>query len=135
LGLAVEVLAGALVGGAVSDKLAARNWGNLVVALRPSALTGDARGFAARVAELLARVKAAATLPGVGEVLLPGERGDRAAGLSVCLPAHPLGSHGGSERRPVVRSASGRDARAAAKNTQASRVRCERQLRRSGFEV
>ena len=40
LALMVELLAGPLVGAAVADKLAERNWGNLVVALDPG-LMGD----------------------------------------------------------------------------------------------
>jgi hypothetical protein len=77
----VEVLGGALAGGAVEDKAAARNWGSLVIALDPAAL-GDAAAFRRRVSALLRRVKAARKAPGVDDILLPGERSLRAAGIA-----------------------------------------------------
>ncbi|KAJ9512528.1 hypothetical protein QJQ45_018970 [Haematococcus lacustris] len=76
LGIMVELLAGPLVGAAVSDKLQEANWGNLVVAVDP-ALLGDPQVIKLRVRAVLDRVKGAARLPGVEEILLPGERGDR----------------------------------------------------------
>jgi len=78
LGLIVELLAGPLAGAAVKDKAAARNWGNLVLAVDP-ALLGSAEEFRNRVADVLARVKAAPCLPGVRHIALPGERGDTLA--------------------------------------------------------
>ena len=76
-------MGGALAGGAVVDKLAARNWGSLVLALDPARL-GDPADFGRRVTALLQRVKAARKAPGVDEILLPGERSLRQAGA--CLP-------------------------------------------------
>jgi len=78
LALMVELLAGPLVGAAVVDKLEERNWGNLVVAIDPG-LLGDREAIAQRVQVVLDRVKNATRLPGVSEILLPGERGDRMA--------------------------------------------------------
>ncbi|KAI8467050.1 MAG: Malate/L-lactate dehydrogenase, partial [Monoraphidium minutum] len=74
LALMVELLAGPLVGAAVADKLEAKNWGNLVLAIDPD-LLGDRDAIRARTQAVLDRVKAAPRLPGVDEILLPGERG------------------------------------------------------------
>lgn len=78
LGLMVELLAGSLAGAAVLDKAAARDWGNLIVALDPEIL-GPANEFKARVDTVLSRVKSAPTQPGVASLQLPGERGDALA--------------------------------------------------------
>ena len=82
----VELLAGALVGGAVHDKAASRNWGCLVAALDP-AMMGDAAGFEERVRQTLARVKGARREADVSEILVPGERGYREAGPCFCKRA------------------------------------------------
>ena len=74
LALVVELLAGPLVGAAVSDKMATKNWGNLIVAIDPNLLGQE--DFQRRAAEVTSRVKAAKKAPGVDEILLPGERGD-----------------------------------------------------------
>lgn len=47
----VEILGGALAGGAVEEKLASRNWGSLVLALDP-ALAGDGDVAAFQVGRL-----------------------------------------------------------------------------------
>eukprot|EP01065_Artemidia_motanka_P035907 TRINITY_DN4380_c0_g1_i3.p1 TRINITY_DN4380_c0_g1~~TRINITY_DN4380_c0_g1_i3.p1 ORF type:complete len:854 (+),score=286.12 TRINITY_DN4380_c0_g1_i3:59-2563(+) len=78
LALMVELLAGALTGAAVEGKKAARSWGNLVICLNPS-LLGGAEALAGRVETVLRRMKGARRLPGVSEITLPGERGDRLA--------------------------------------------------------
>lgn len=88
----VELLSGALVGAAVRDKRSARNWGNLVVALDP-AMLGDPAEAQARVQDVLERVKGAARLPGVAEVLLPGERGDRVAAQRTASGLTPVESN------------------------------------------
>lgn len=74
LALIVELLAGPLVGAAVADKMSEKNWGNLVIAVDPS-LLGQGE-FEKRAAAVTARVKGAKRMPGVNEILLPGERGD-----------------------------------------------------------
>ena len=89
LGLIVELLAGPLAGAAVADKAKARDWGNLVVAVDPE-LLGPAPEFAQRVAAVLARVKAAPRQPGVDEIMLPGERGDRLASGRLASGRMPL---------------------------------------------
>lgn len=66
------------MGAAVADKMAAKNCGNLVIAIDPSLLT-DPATFTARVTQVLDRVKAAERLPGVPEIFLPGERSAAAA--------------------------------------------------------
>jgi cystathionine beta-lyase len=73
LALMVEILAGPLVGAAVLDKAAAGDWGNLVIALDPG-LLGPPPEFAAKVEQLLHRVKSAPRLAGVDAIQLPGER-------------------------------------------------------------
>lgn len=47
----VELLAGPLVGAAVADKLASKNWGNLVLAIDP-ALLGDSADIAQRMQQV-----------------------------------------------------------------------------------
>ena len=90
LALLVEILGGALAGGAVEAKVAARNWGSLVAAVDPAAL-GDAAAFRARVSALLRRVKAARRAPGVSEIRLPGENSEELAGAPrVSLVPFPL---------------------------------------------
>lgn len=76
LALMVEILTGPLVGASftgIGDT--ATNWGNLVFVIDPEMLT-DRKEFAKNVSALAARVKATKKLPGVKEILLPGERGD-----------------------------------------------------------
>ncbi len=79
LSLMVEILTGPLVGTSFTGiGETATNWGNLVIAIDPEMLT-DRKAFAHNVAALAAKVKATKKLPGVKEILLPGERGDRLA--------------------------------------------------------
>lgn len=78
LGLIVELLGGSLVGAAARDKAAARDWGNLVIAIDPG-LLGPPAAFQARVRAVLQRVKAAPALAGCAPPRLPGERGDALA--------------------------------------------------------
>ena len=73
LALMVELLAGPLVGAAHVNKLSAKNWGNLVVAIHPS-LLGDAGLFYKSAGEVLDRVRNADKLPGVNEIVIAGQR-------------------------------------------------------------
>lgn len=73
LALMVELLAGPLVGAAHMDKLSAKNWGNLVIAVHPSML-GDAKTFYKSAGEVLQRVQNADKLPGVKEIIIPGSK-------------------------------------------------------------
>lgn len=77
LALMVEILTGPLVGASftgIGDT--ATNWGNLIIVIDPEMLT-DRKEFARNVSALAARVKATKKLPGVTEIFMPGERGDR----------------------------------------------------------
>lgn len=77
LALMVEILTGPLVGASftgIGDT--ATNWGNLVFVIDPEML-GDRKEFAKNISALATRVKATKKLPGVKEILLPGERGDK----------------------------------------------------------
>lgn len=80
IALMIELLAGPLVGGAVQDKLGSRNLGNLMIALDPSTM-GDPPAILHNVDLMLGRVKGARRAAGVEEIMLPGERGNRLAGL------------------------------------------------------
>ena len=77
LALIVEVLTRPLVG-AIRDEAGKKlDWGNLVFAIDPELLADDLASFQAGVSDLLTRVKRLKRLPGVEEILAPGERGDR----------------------------------------------------------
>ena len=77
LALIVEILTRPLVGTTPDENGSKRDWGNLLFAIDPQLLADDLAGFQARVSELIARVKRLKRLPGVDEILTPGERGDR----------------------------------------------------------
>jgi L-2-hydroxycarboxylate dehydrogenase (NAD+) len=79
LALMVEILTGPLVGAAfagLGDSW--HNWGNLILVLDPELLV-DGEAFKRDVDRLIEEVKGAKKLPGVAEIHLPGERGDRLA--------------------------------------------------------
>jgi LDH2 family malate/lactate/ureidoglycolate dehydrogenase len=79
IALMVELLAGALTGGAMENKGPARNWGSLIIALDP-AVFGTLEEFQANANLMVQRVKNAKVLPDHSEgdcVMLPGERGDQ----------------------------------------------------------
>ncbi len=77
LALIVEVLTRPLVGASRKDDGTKLDWGNLVFAIDPELLADDLANFQDGVSELMARVKNLKPLPGVEEILVPGERGDR----------------------------------------------------------
>ena len=77
LALIVETLTRPLVGARRKDDGAKLDWGNLVFAIDPELLADDLTTFQEGVSDLLRRVKQLKTLPGVDEILTPGERGDR----------------------------------------------------------
>lgn len=77
LSLIVEVLTGPLVGASfVGFGDPKHDCGNLALAINPALLI-DADAFKADVERLTTRVKAAKRLPGVDEIFIPGERGDK----------------------------------------------------------
>src|SRR3990167_8500109 len=76
LSLIVEILTGPLVGASftgIGDT--EKNWGNLVIAIDPELLTNK-KQFKENVSVLIEKVKNTKKLPGVKEILIPGERGD-----------------------------------------------------------
>lgn len=77
LALIIEVLTRPLVGASRDSDGKKLDWGNLVFAIDPELLADDLASFRAGVSDLLARVKGLKRLPGVDEILSPGERGDR----------------------------------------------------------
>jgi L-2-hydroxycarboxylate dehydrogenase (NAD+) len=76
LSLIVELLTGTLVGTTRGDDGKKTDWGNLILLIDPELLV-DGGTFEARASQLVERVKAAKRLPGVDEILIPGERGNR----------------------------------------------------------
>lgn len=77
LALIVEILTRPLVGAIRKEDGKKYDWGNLVFAIDPKLLTDDLTTFQTGASDLIARVKELAPLPGVDEILAPGERGDR----------------------------------------------------------
>ena len=77
LALIVEILTRPLVGAERKDDGTKHDWGNLVFAIDPELLADDLETFQAGVSDLIERLKARKKLPGVDEILVPGERGDK----------------------------------------------------------
>jgi LDH2 family malate/lactate/ureidoglycolate dehydrogenase len=77
LALIIEALTRPLVGATRDEGGKKLDWGNLVFAIDPELLADDLSSFQAGVSDLLARVKRLKRLPGVDEILAPGERGDQ----------------------------------------------------------
>ncbi len=77
LAMMVQMLTGPLVGSYFTGfGDVANNWGgHLVLAINPS-LFGDLSSFRNGVAQMVGKVKATRKLPGVQEILVPGERGN-----------------------------------------------------------
>jgi L-2-hydroxycarboxylate dehydrogenase (NAD+) len=76
LALLVEVLTHPLVS-TTQDKYGHKSdWGNLLIAIDPELLV-DGDTFTERTSNLVQRLKDAQRLPGIDEILIPGERGDR----------------------------------------------------------
>ena len=76
LALLVEVLTHPLVSTTKDDQGYKTDWGNLVIVIDPELLV-DGDTFAERTSHLIQRLKDARRLPGIDEILVPGERGDR----------------------------------------------------------
>lgn len=76
LALLIEVLTHPLVATNPDENGHKSDWGNLLLVLGPELLV-DGNTFAERTSNLVQQLKAAQRLPGVDEILVPGERGDR----------------------------------------------------------
>lgn len=76
LAMIIEVLTRALLGIKRDEAGQKTDWGNLVLVIDPGLLTEQGT-FNALVDELVGRVKGTKRLPGVDEILVPGERGNR----------------------------------------------------------
>ncbi len=76
LALLVEVLTHPLVSTTQDEKGHKTDWGSLLLVIDPELLV-DGNTFAERTAGLVKRLKEAQRLPGIDEILVPGERGDR----------------------------------------------------------
>jgi len=101
LALMVELLAGPLVGAAHVNKLAAKNWGNLVIAIHPS-LLGDAATFYKNAGEVLERVRCAERLPGVDKIVIAGEMEAAKAAARVAEGTLPIESNMLAELRAMA---------------------------------
>jgi len=113
LALMVELLAGPLVGAAHMNKLAAKNWGNLVVAINP-AMLGEPAKFYKAAGEVLDRVRTAEKLPGVSEIVLPGQRESALAAARVRDGSVPLERNMLAELRVLAANYEAASARAPA---------------------
>lgn len=84
LSMMVQILAGPLVGASftgIGD--VTNNWsGHLVLAVDPE-LLGGTEALKAGVTQLVAKVKATKKLPGVSEILIPSERGNKMTKLAL----------------------------------------------------
>ena len=79
LALIVEILAGPLIGARFSGlEKTGTGRGDLILAIDPEVLT-NRDTFREQVSQLVGKVKDSKKLPGVDEILVPGERGDRLA--------------------------------------------------------
>lgn len=76
LGFMVTAFTGPLVGAAFAGIGERGDWGNLVMAIDPE-LLGDHKEFKKNVSSLAQKVKATKKLPGVKEIFLPSERGNK----------------------------------------------------------
>ncbi len=109
LALIVEVLTRPLVGAIRQEDGKKLDWGNLVFAIDPELLADDLAAFQTGASDLLARIKRLARLPGVDEILAPGERGDRINERNVAAGAVELDERVWRELRDVAASADNAD--------------------------
>ena len=76
LALLVEVLTHPLVSTSPDETGHKTDWGNLLLVIDPELLV-EGNTFVERTTGLVQRLKDAQKLPGIDEILVPGERGDR----------------------------------------------------------
>ncbi len=109
LALIVETLTRPLVGATRKEDGTKLDWGNLVFAIDPELLADDLETFQAGVSDLLSRVKQLKKLPGVDEILVPGERGDRVFERNTAASALDLDERVWRELNEVAGSADNAD--------------------------
>ena len=109
LALIVETLTRPLVGAARKEDGTKLDWGNLVFAIDPELLADDLETFRDGVDDLLNRVKRLKRLPGVDEILVPGERGDRVQAQILAAGALDLDDRVWRELNEVADSADNAD--------------------------
>ena len=109
LALIVETLTRPLVGATRKEDGTKLDWGNLVFAIDPELLADDLETFQAGVSDLLNRVKQLKKLPGVDEILTPGERGDRIFERNTAAGALDLDDRVWRELQEVADSADNAD--------------------------
>ena len=109
LALIVETLTRPLVGATRKEDGTKLDWGNLVFAIDPELLADDLETFLAGVSDLLSRVKQLKKLPGVDEILTPGERGDRVFERNTAAGALDLDERVWRELNEVADSADNAD--------------------------
>jgi len=79
LSMMVQILTGPLVAASftgIGDT--ANSWGNLIYAIDPSLLV-DNETFKSQVTQMVEKVKSTKKIPGVDEIFVPGEKGNRLA--------------------------------------------------------
>lgn len=79
LSMMVQILTGPLVAASftgIGDT--ANSWGNLIYVIDPSLLV-DTKTFRLQVSQMVEKVKSTKKMPGVGEIYVPGERGNKLA--------------------------------------------------------
>lgn len=76
LAMMVEILGGPLVQAGFAGINTENGWGNLVMVIDPNLLT-TRKTFKQQVTQLVQKVKRSKKLPGVKEVFMPGERGNK----------------------------------------------------------
>lgn len=109
LALIVETLTRPLVGAMRKADGSKLDWGNLVFAIDPELLADDLDSFRDGVSDLLKRVKRLKKLPGVDEILVPGERGDRVQEQITAAGALELDDRVWRELKEVAGSADNAD--------------------------
>ena len=88
LAMMVEILTGPLVAASftgIGDT--ASNWGNLIYVIDPNLLV-DTEIFKTQVSQMIEKVKSTKKLPGVEEIFVPGEKGNRLT--QKCLDADEI---------------------------------------------
>ena len=76
LAMIVEILTGPLVGASFVGLGERNNWGNLIFVI-DTELLGDREEFKSKISQLIEDIKASKKLPGVKEIFVPGEKGNR----------------------------------------------------------